>query len=114
MGLSQQSAKEKVSPIRAPRPLHDNIIIVEDAPEEQSQGGVLLPQLRRVSKREGTVVAVGPGRILPDYTRAPVGVKPGERVIYDSLSGTVINFRGQSWVTISDKSVLAVMPSESN
>lgn len=91
-------------------PLHDNIILREDSPEEQSAGGVHLPQLRRISKREGVVVAVGPGRILPDYTRAPMSVKPGDRVIYDALSGTVINTRGESFVTISDKSLLAIMP----
>lgn len=91
-------------------PLHDNIIIEEDTQTDQTTGGVHLPQLRRVSKREGTVVAVGPGRILPDYTRAPMSVKPFDRVIYDALSGTVITYGGKSWVTISDKSLLAILP----
>lgn len=93
-------------------PLHDTIILREDTPEEQTTGGVHLPQLRRVSKREGTVLAVGPGRTLPDYTHTTMSVKPGDRVIYDALSGTVIHFKGESFVSISDKSLLAVLPHE--
>jgi chaperonin GroES len=90
------------------KPLHDNIIIKEQEPEEQSVGGVHLPQLRRVLKREGTVIAVGPGKRMPDHTLIPVSVRPGDHVMYDSLSGTIITFKDEKYIVISDKSLLVI------
>lgn len=92
-----------------PIPLHDQIVLEEEDVEDQTQSGIHLPQLRKTTQREGVVVAVGPGRILPDFTRSSMSVRVGDNVIYDALSGTVIKHQGKKWVIISDKSLLAVL-----
>ena len=45
----------------------------------QSVGGIILPEAAS-KKNEGEVVAVGPGMLMKDGSRAPVSVAVGEAV----------------------------------
>lgn len=45
----------------------------------QSVGGIILPETQ-AKKNEGEVVAVGPGALLKDGSRAPISVEVGAKV----------------------------------
>lgn len=46
----------------------------------QTAGGILLPDSQKKSTREGEVVAVGPGALLKDGSRAAVSLAIGDMV----------------------------------
>lgn len=69
------------------RPIRDRVL-VRRAPERQTSGGLVIPE--EVAKRDrlAEVVSVGPGRRLRDGSRAPMHVRPGDRVVLrDHYSG---------------------------
>ncbi len=63
-----------------------NRVLIELLKEEAkiTQSGIVLPDT--VDKKEqtkGTVIAVGPGKLNEHGERIPIGVKVGERVIFN-------------------------------
>lgn len=66
------------------RPLHDWILVKMD-PLEHMVGSIFLPS--GTVERKATVLAVGPGVEESNGLRQPVGVEPGERVIFHRAHG---------------------------
>lgn len=67
------------------RPTADRIIIRMDRRETVSRGGIIIPATASNPDhvRFGTVTpAMGPGRIGDNGERLPMGVKPGDRVLF--------------------------------
>ena len=64
------------------RPLGDKIVVAPSDAEEKSAGGIYLPDNAKSKPQEGTVIAVGAGRILDNGERNTLNVKVGDVVIY--------------------------------
>ena len=45
------------------KPLSDRVVIEAAAAEEKSSGGIILPDTAQEKPQQGTVVAVGPGKV---------------------------------------------------
>lgn len=65
------------------RPLSGNLV-VESAPEEtKTASGILLPDSSNKEQQDrGTVVSVGPGKMLENGTRPAMDVRIGDVVIF--------------------------------
>lgn len=63
-------------------PLADGIIIEREVTPERTAAGLYIPEQARRALKAGRVVAVGPGRLLPNGTRVPPPVEIGEHVLY--------------------------------
>ena len=81
-------ATENKATERKLRPLGDRVVIKPTAREDMTKSGIVLPDTAKEKPQEGSVLAVGPGRILDDGKREPVDVKVGDKVIYGKYSGT--------------------------
>lgn len=68
-------------------PIGDRIIVRREAASEATKGGILLPDNARNKPQRGTVVAVGPGRMKKDGTRAPMQLKEGDKVLFTAWAG---------------------------
>lgn len=64
------------------RPIHDMILLQPEANPETTQGGIVIPKTVRDKTQLGTVLRVGPGRVLESGRRVEPEVKPGDRVLY--------------------------------
>ena len=62
------------------RPLHDRIVVRRKEEEEKTAGGIFLPGSAKEKPNEGTVIAIGSGKILDNGEIRPVDVKLGEVV----------------------------------
>jgi chaperonin GroES len=69
------------------RPLDDRIVVEPLEAEEKTSGGILLPDSAKQRPQRGTIIAVGPGRLLENGERAACAVKVGDEVIYGRYSG---------------------------
>lgn len=91
------------------QPLHDRIVVEAAAKEEVSAGGIILPDSAQEKPQRGSVLAVGPGKMLDSGTRAPVDVKVGDIVLYGKYSGTEVSVSGKDYVILRADDVLAVV-----
>lgn len=93
------------------RPLGDRVVIKPIAREEITKGGVYLPDTAAKERpQEGTVIAVGMGRLLEDGTRVPVDVAVGDRVLFAKYSGTEFKREDEEeFIILSEKDILAVI-----
>ncbi len=91
------------------RPLDDRVLIEQSEAEETTKGGIVLPDTAKEKPQRGTVVAVGPGKLLDDGQRAEPGVGVGDTVVYGKYSGNEIKLDGQKFVICRESDILGVL-----
>ena len=70
------------------RPLDDRVVVEPVEAEEMTAGGIVLPDTAKEKPQRGTVLAVGPGKLLDSGERGKLSVAVGDEVIYGKYSGT--------------------------
>lgn len=93
------------------KPLNNKIVVVAKDKETVTPGGIILPDTAQEPPRQGTVVAVGPGRILDNGQRAPVEVDPGDVVVYSRYGGNEVTVDGVDYVILDQDGVYAIIES---
>ena len=91
------------------RPLGDRVVVKPTPREEMTKTGIVLPDTAKEKPQEGTVIAVGPGRILEDGKREAMDVKEGDKVLYAKYAGTEFKVEGDDLLIVSQKDVLAIV-----
>jgi chaperonin GroES len=93
------------------KPLGERIVIRREEAEEKTAGGIVLPDSAKNKPQRGTVLAVGPGRLLKDGTRRAPQVKQGDKVLFTSWAGD--EFKGRAStdnvLLMREEDVLAVI-----
>jgi chaperonin GroES len=106
-----------------PIPLNDTVLIIEDPRETQTASGIFLPDgyrtkvgdqemnhaATRLNPRTGRVVAVGPGLQYPDGTHNRLSLLPGERILFERMTGVEIKYEQGSYLVVDEKAVLCVI-----
>jgi chaperonin GroES len=90
------------------RPIGDKVVVQVLEEEEKTAGGIFLPDTAKKKPQEGRVVAVGPGRVLQDGTRAPMSVKVGDRVIFSKYGGNEVEVDGEEYTILDEDQIYAV------
>lgn len=90
-------------------PIGDKVVIKRLDAEETTAGGIVLPDAAKEKPKQGRVLSVGDGRLLPDGSRAPHLVKEGDRVIFSSYAGTEVSVDGEDLLIMSEDDILAVI-----
>jgi chaperonin GroES len=91
------------------RPLGDRVVLIPTAREEMTKSGIVLPDTAKEKPQEGSILAVGPGRILDDGTREAMDVKVGQKVLYGKYAGTEFKVDGDELLIVSQKDILAIV-----
>ena len=89
------------------RPLDDRIVVKPMEAEEMTAGGIVLPDTAKEKPQRGTVVAVGPGKLLENGSRGELAVAIGDEVIYGKYSGSDIEVAGDEYKILRESDVLA-------
>lgn len=89
------------------RPLDDRVVVEPLEAEEKTAGGIVLPDTAKEKPQRGTVVAVGPGRLLDSGKRGELSVQVGDEVIYGKYGGTDIKVDGQEVKILRESDILA-------
>ena len=71
------------------KPLGNRVVVEPlEGDEQVSAGGIYIPDTAKEKPQEGTVVAVGPGRVTDDGKNVPMELKVGDVVIYSKYAVT--------------------------
>jgi len=89
------------------RPLDDRVVVEPLKAEEKTAGGIVLPDSAQEKPQRGTVVAVGPGRLLDSGSRGELSVAVGDEVIYGKYGGTDIEINGEEVKILREGDILA-------
>ena len=89
------------------RPLDDRIVVQPVEAEEKTAGGIVLPDTAKEKPLQGKVLAVGPGRMLDDGSRADMSVSKGDTVLYGKYSGTEVTVEGDELLILKESDILA-------
>ena len=91
------------------KPLNDKILVKRLEAEEVTKGGIVLPDAAKEKPKEGTVLALGDGKLLDDGQRALFQVKIGDQILFTSYAGTDIKIDGDEYMILSEDDILAVI-----
>jgi chaperonin GroES len=89
------------------KPLDDRVVVEPIDPEEVTAGGIVLPGSAQEKPQRGTVIAVGPGKLLDTGERGSLSVGVGDEVIYGKYGGTDIEVDGDDVKILRESDILA-------
>jgi len=91
------------------KPLADRVIVKPKEAEETTIGGIILPDTAKEKPIEGTVVAVGDGRITEDGKLISMNVKVGDTVLYGKYSGTEVKIDGEEYLIMRESDIYGII-----
>lgn len=68
-----------------------NRVLIQRTKAPSAKGGILLPDSAQEKPKEGTVLAVGPGKFNDKGEIEKLNVKVGDKVMFSSYSGTEVS-----------------------
>ena len=85
-------------------------ILVERLPEEnQTIGGIIIPDTAKKKQARGKVIATGQGRVNKNGLVIPLEVKEGDLVIFSKYSGTDIKLDEREYLKMHESDILGVI-----
>jgi len=91
------------------RPVGDRVVVKPTAREEVTKSGIVIPDTAKEKPQEGTVVAVGSGRLLDNGDRAPIDVHEGDRILFAKYGGTEFKLDGEEYLVLKENDILAII-----
>lgn len=91
------------------KPLGDRVIVKAKEAEETTKGGIILPDTAKEKPIEGTIVAVGAGKVTEEGKLLAMSVKVGDVVLYGKYSGTEIKIDGEEYLIMRESDVYGIV-----
>ena len=92
------------------RPLADRVVVQPAAREEMTKSGLFLPDTASKERpMEGTVLAVGEGRLDDNGKRVAMNVQAGDKVLFAKYSGTEYKIDEVEYLILSEKDILGII-----
>jgi chaperonin GroES len=89
------------------RPLDDRVVVEPQEAEEKTAGGIVLPDTAKEKPQRGSVLAVGPGKLLDNGQRGKLSVAVGDEVIYGKYAGSDVEVDGREVKILRESDILA-------
>src|SRR5215469_3253891 len=89
------------------RPLDDRVVVEPMEAEQMTAGGIVLPDTAKEKPQRGTVISIGPGKLLDSGERGSLSVAVGDEVIYGKYSGTEVEVNGKDVKILRESDILA-------
>lgn len=86
-----------------------NRIVIERKEAISTKGGILLPESAKEKPRQGTVVAVGPGKMDEKGKTHALDVTVGDQILFSSYSGTEYKNDEMDYLILNEEDVLAIL-----
>ncbi|MFA9476219.1 MAG: co-chaperone GroES [Filomicrobium sp.] len=91
------------------RPLHDRVLVKRFEEQEQTSGGIIIPDIAKEKPTEARVIAVGPGALGKAAKKLPVSVEVGDRVLLGKWSGTEVKIDDEEFLILKEEDILGVI-----
>lgn len=89
------------------KPLSNNLLVRQSTKKDQKQGGIIVPDTVRKNELMGTVVGVGPGKMLEDGTIVKMTVKEGDTIVYKY--GAALKLETEEYLMMTEDDVFGII-----
>ena len=91
------------------KPLGDRVLVKPVEKKEEKKGGIIIPDTAKEKPMEGTVEAVGPGKLTETGDRLPMNVKAGDKVLYGKYSGTEVKINDEEYLIMHEDDIFGII-----
>jgi chaperonin GroES len=91
------------------RPLSDRLVVEPKEGEGMTASGIVLPETAKEKPQEGTVLAVGPGRLDDAGKRIAMDVSTGDVVLFARYGGTETKIDDRKLLILKESDILAIV-----
>ena len=91
------------------RPLGDRVLVQPIEEKETKKGGIIIPDTAKEKPQEGSVVALGTGKVDDNGKKVEFTVKKGDKVLISKYGGTEINVDGESYLIMREDDILGII-----
>jgi chaperonin GroES len=91
------------------RPLADRVLVQPLEEKEVKKGGIIIPDTAKEKPQEGTVVALGTGKVDETGKKIEFNVKVGDRVLISKYGGTEIKLDDQNYLILREDDILGIL-----
>jgi chaperonin GroES len=90
------------------KPLGDRVLVQADVAEEKTSSGIIIPDTAKEKPQQGTVIAVGPGRV-ENGNKIEMTVKEGDKVLYGKYAGTELTLEGEEYMIMRESDIVGIL-----
>jgi chaperonin GroES len=90
------------------KPLGDRVLVQADAAEEVTSSGLYIPDTAKEKPQQGTVVAVGAGKV-ENGNKIDMTVKKGDKVLYGKYAGTEVTLDGDEYLIMRESDIVGIL-----
>ncbi len=92
------------------KPLGNHIVVQSIKKEAITASGIIIPDTAEKERPEqGTVVAIGPGKLLESGTRQAIDLKVGDSIVFKKYSPDEVKLGDQTYLILSADDVMAIV-----
>jgi chaperonin GroES len=91
------------------RPLHDRILVRREEEKQAKKGSIIIPDSAKEKPQEGTVIAVGNGKVMEDGKKVSLDVKAHDRILFGKYSGAEVKIDDEEYLIMKEEDVLAIL-----
>jgi chaperonin GroES len=91
------------------KPLGDRVLVLRIEEDEETSGGIIIPDTAKEKPQEGKVVAAGPGRLDENGKKIPMSVKKNDRILFGKYAGTEIQIEGVEHIIMREDDILGIV-----
>jgi chaperonin GroES len=91
------------------KPLGDRVLIQPLEEKEGKKGGIIIPDTAKEKPQEGTVVAVGTGKLDDSGKKIEFNVKVGDKVLIPKYGGAEIKIDDESYLIMREDDILGII-----
>ena len=92
------------------RPLHDRVIVKRLEEERTTASGIVIPDSASGEKPDqGTVQAVGNGKLLDDGSTRSLDVKVGDKVLFGKYAGQEVKVDGEDLLVMREEDIMGIV-----
>ena len=90
------------------QPLGTRVLVKRVDEDENSEGGIIIPDSAKEKPQEAEVVSLGTGK-NEDGETVEFSVKSGDRVLISKYGGTDIKIEGEEHLILNESDILAIV-----
>jgi len=91
------------------QPLGDRVLVEPLKEAEVNKGGIIIPDTAKEKPQQGTVIAVGTGKLDDKGNKIPFNVKKGDKVLMPKYGGTEVKLDGKDYQIVREEDILGIL-----
>jgi len=95
--------------VKTIRPLGDRIVVKPAEREEMTRSGIVLPDTAKEKPQQGSVIAVGPGKVLDNGERQAMELSEGQTILFAKYAGTEFSLDEEDVLILRESDVLGIL-----